>query len=75
MTEEKKLRAYLKEKGLDTAEESLAIIVAAAFEAAAYAIKKGSNVFAKTIGLPLLAMVKPFAMKAIDKLDGEDDKR
>lgn len=68
----KNLEERLKAKGL-TAVEGLAEIVAnETFDWATESCAIHPNALVKAIGVPAIAMVKPIAMGAIDKIDGQE---
>lgn len=68
----KDLEQRLKDKGL-TAVEGLAEIVAGeVFGWAEESCAIHPNALVKAIGVPAVAMLKPLAMSAIDKIDGKE---
>lgn len=68
----KEILDSLKAKGLDVAEEALAEVVEGLFEVAETLIVKSENKF-DDMALVVLPKLKELTLKALDKLDGEDD--
>lgn len=66
----KVLGEKLKAKGLDVAEELLAVLAGETLDWAAESCAIHPNAFVK-FGAPVVAAVKPIVMKEIDKLDGQ----
>lgn len=68
----KEILDSLKEKGLDVAEEALAEVLEGLFAVVETLIVKSENKF-DDMALVVLPKLKELALKALDKLDGEDD--
>jgi hypothetical protein len=66
----KALEERLKAKGLTAIEGLAEIIVGETFDWAAESCAIHPNALVKAIGVPAIAMVKPLAMGAVDKIDG-----
>lgn len=67
----KDLASKLKDKGLDIAEESLNIVVEELFVWVEESAKVSSTPY-DDMALLLLPQLKELALKAIDKIDGEE---
>jgi hypothetical protein len=61
----------LKAKGLSQAEELAEVIVSEIFDWAGASCAAHSNVMVKAIGVPAVAILKPLALGAVDKIDGQ----
>lgn len=68
----KEILDSLKARGLDVAEEALAELIEGVFDVAEMLIVKSENKF-DDMALVVLPKLKELALKALDKLDGEDD--
>lgn len=67
----KDLEARLKAKGLPAIEGIAEIVAAEVFAWAEDSCLVHENALVKAIGVPALQIVKPLALSAIDKIDGE----
>lgn len=67
----KALVARLKAKGLDVAEELAEVLVSETMDWAGESCAMHSNALVKAIGVPAVAMLKPLALGAVDKIDGQ----
>lgn len=67
----KNLLERLKSKGLDVAEELAEVVVSETLDWASESCAVHENNLVKAIGVPAVAMLKPLALGAVDKIDGQ----
>ena len=67
----KDLEARLKAKGLTSVEGLAEVVAKEVFEWAEASCLIHENALVKAIGVPAIQIVKPLAMGAIDKIDGQ----
>lgn len=67
----KNLEERLKAKGLTAVEGLAEIIVGETMDWAGESCAVHPNALVKAIGVPAVAMLKPIAMGAVDKIDGQ----
>lgn len=67
----KNLEERLKAKGLTAVEGLAEIIVGETMDWASESCLVHPNALVKAIGVPAVAMLKPIAMGAVDKIDGQ----
>lgn len=68
----KDLVARLKGHGLDVAEELAEVLVSETMDWAKESCMIHPNSLVKAIGVPAVEMLKPIALKAVDKIDGKE---
>lgn len=61
----------LKGHGLEVAEELAEVVVGEIMDWASESCAIHPNALVKAIGVPAVAMLKPLAMSAVDKIDGQ----
>ena len=69
---EKSLGEFLKEKGLDVAEDTARSVVEAVFDFAEYYVKSTPNTTDDALAAGLLPLVKPIVLNAVDKIDKKE---
>lgn len=67
----KNLVERLKGRGLEVAEELAEVLVSETMDWASESCAMHPNALVKAIGVPAVAMLKPIAMGAVDKIDGQ----
>lgn len=65
------LAERLKAKGLPAIEGVAELVVGEVFQWAEDSLMIHPNALVKGIGLPAVAILKPLAMEAVDKIDGQ----
>lgn len=67
----KDLEARLKAKGMGAVEGLAEIVAVEVLDWANESCMIHPNILVKTIGVPAVAILKPLAMGAVDKIDGQ----
>lgn len=67
----KDLRERLKSKGLEVAEDLAEVLVSETMDWASDSCAIHPNALVKGIGIPAVAILKPLALGAVDKIDGK----